>query len=517
MYLTVKAAKDDAELFKWFHKRARSMTYKESSFAKPFNGRFAWQTLPEGPVWEKIRCSEPWVSASSPEVSGHALSSMSNIELPNRTRLKKPYVELKPTRKRAFDAAIKENTSYMMQQMMPIEGITPSVVEDIRQSIYPGKRPRVEVAQNVWGEALPKAYNWSLNFGRRDTTTQLGSLLVAQRLPKADIERGLHGATLTSQQLTRFRHHADTVGPGVPIANTRSTKRNVLWRSEIIKKLISFLIKLGVLTASATPIYTDGGDKILLPVVYRTQPIKYLGKLFLDEQKRGCTNFNELQLTKRTENKGKRLYLAPSTQDIRTIIKVVCPRIIKCLAALDTQSHICGLVNFKKMRELCTALKATPQQQATTSTVGTNPQRPIGGPARPSISTLCNAVLERSNEIEAFIKDRQGMWATEHYGGGAGGNHASDNGPACHCSWYSFGEEDPNAPKPFAPGTSPCGHNHGTVGCCKCNKVMEYSLKTKELIDALEQEKSQCLSLLVTGTTTTEEQNEEDKEALQER
>jgi hypothetical protein len=42
---------------------------------------------------------------------------------------------------------------------------------------------------------------------------------------------------------------------------------------------------------------------------------------------------------------------------------------------------------------------------------------------------LYNAIIQNTVTVEAYVKDRCGFWSTNHFGKGAGGNHAADHGP----------------------------------------------------------------------------------------
>jgi hypothetical protein len=61
---------------------------------------------------------------------------------------------------------------------------------------------------------------------------------------------------------------------------------------------------------------------------------------------------------------------------------------------------------------------------------------------------LCNGIVQKTVTVTAFVKDRCGFWSSDHFGKGAGGNHAADDGPACHCSWFAYGKIDPDVVLP---------------------------------------------------------------------
>jgi hypothetical protein len=98
---------------------------------------------------------------------------------------------------------------------------------------------------------------------------------------------------------------------------------------------------------------------------------------------------------------------------------------------------------------------------------------------------LCNAIIQNTVTVEAYVKDRCGFWSTNHFGKGAGGNHAADHGPACHCSWFAFGRLDPAVDLPAPPGAQVCGHVH--MGeCVECKRLRDMTHQLQELIDITE-------------------------------
>jgi hypothetical protein len=157
------------------------------------------------------------------------------------------------------------------------------------------------------------------------------------------------------------------------------------------------------------------------------------------------------------------------------VINVVCPQKLKNLSALDVLSDVHGRVNF----QLLYALFIDAYQLVEGDLV---------------IKVMLETLINDLQLVEDFLKCRtDGLWAGTHFGGGAGGNHATDCGPASHCSFFIFGREDPAVANHSPAAVCKCGHEH-LGSCVACERVMQVMDKVDALFISIDVKLRQRLS-----------------------
>lgn len=152
----------------------------------------------------------------------------------------------------------------------------------------------------------------------------------------------------------------------------------------------------------------------------------------------------------------KKKYIALGQKSMIDIIDCVAPTKVKSLASLDCCSEVHGRDNFVNIRELLEHLRSYT-----------------------AVLQISSAKIEEAkgmvDQAESFVKSRCGFWSKAHF-------RCKDNdGPSCHCRYFTFGKRDPSVPK-TAVSTDKCGHNHTGV-CKECEVLTDLPLLVDTIWD----------------------------------
>jgi hypothetical protein len=348
MYNSEREAEEDADIFRWYCKKAR---YLPETFSKPVQGRFDWKSKPVGEEWEIIRSAKPWniqsVAFDANDDGGDWAvpdDDVQNQEL----NMHKSYCKYGITKKRAICKVVEGSmtTTFASISGGRVEDL-PEIVADI-YGLSPSKKIRFGDAtvDETVGQSVSSAHSKALERKDSNTALQLGSLLMGTGITRKSIQEAHPECSMSSRQFAGLKQHAKRVGPGVPVPYSRSTARNLDHRARVIIALVRFCIREGLTTASARTVRCDSsGERISVPLLHRKHAIDYLLDRFIGIQEtiRGIAAASK---DAPRSKKGERLYIGLQRVDMRLVIRTVCPTILKSLAALDTSY-------FGNIRQVC--------------------------------------------------------------------------------------------------------------------------------------------------------------------
>ena len=143
------------------------------------------------------------------------------------------------------------------------------------------------------------------------------------------------------------------------------------------------------------------------------------------------------------------------------------------MAALDCVSENSGRRNFEEMTSLVMEIKKKSKNY---------------------YHNICDEITRLIKVVQEFGK--RDLKTIDHFGCGAGGCHAADGGPACHCAWFVFGRRDPattticdinsSSEKEVTEGAELCGHIH-SGNCAPCNEMVTLHMSCKSLVTSMQQ------------------------------
>ena len=142
-----------------------------------------------------------------------------------------------------------------------------------------------------------------------------------------------------------MRYHHDTYGAGARAPEEQIHERGGLRKVEIIGRYVEWLVENGVRTAIAVEMRYSNGVIVIVAKIYRKESIEQLIKSFIQMRKEGM----DLSLLPRGLT-GSRDYVSLQCTVLHEIAEIVCPHIIKSLAALDFVTGVHGRLNFKLLR-----------------------------------------------------------------------------------------------------------------------------------------------------------------------
>jgi hypothetical protein len=243
-----REAKDDADLFKWYCKKAK---YLPGMFSKPVQGRFDWKSKPVGEEWDTIRSESPWNTLPAAAVCANedGDADVKDNDLHNQDLgMHKSYHDYGFTKKRAIRKVVERS---MTANFVAIGGSRvedlPEIVADI-YGLSPSKKIRSgdSTVDETVGQSVSSAHSKALEIKDSNTALQLGSLLMGTGITRKDIQKAHPDCSMSSRQFTGAKQHAKRVGPGVPVPYSRPTARNLDHRAGVIRALISFCIREGL-------------------------------------------------------------------------------------------------------------------------------------------------------------------------------------------------------------------------------------------------------------------------------
>jgi hypothetical protein len=166
----------------------------------------------------------------------------------------KSYGEYGTTKKRAICKVVEETmtTSFSSISGGRVEDL-PEIVADI-YGLSSSKKIRsgdATVDETV-GQSVSSAHSKALERKDSNTALQLGSLLMGTGITRKGIQEAHPDCLMSFRQFTGSRQRAKRVGPGVPVPYSRPTARNLDHRARVILALVSFCIREGLTTASAS-------------------------------------------------------------------------------------------------------------------------------------------------------------------------------------------------------------------------------------------------------------------------
>jgi hypothetical protein len=242
---------------------------------------------------------------------------------------------------------------------------------------------------------------------------QFGSLLLGADITKEKLNI-LTGKHINDRLYRDLNYHKDNFGAGAAMTYEEAQTKNHVHRVNVVVQFVAFLKEKGVATASARKI---PGTEAPIPVTFRAESLRSL-----------LTQFNK-QREAAFEAAGdpNARMISIRTTDLIAVMFVVCPRMIKCLAALDGISENAGRENF-----ICIRIA--------TKTMIT---------AFPLLADKITAFSDLIDDVEEFAK--KGFVSEDHFG------TLEDPAAmtcACHCPYNAFNEKDLSAEA--HPDSLPC-------------------------------------------------------------
>ena len=313
--------------------------------------------------------------------------------------------------------------------------------------------------------ALQAAYK------REDSQTiaQLGSIFVEAKVQRAGMEK-LVGRDISEYFYKRMRYHHDTYGAGARAPEEQIHERGGVRKVEIIGRYVDWLVENGVRTAIAVEVRYSNGEIVRVAKIYRKESIEQLIKSFIQMRKEEMN----LSLLPRGLT-GSRDYVSLQCTVMHEIAEVVCPQIIKSLAALDFVTEVHGRLNFKLLRSFLEDVMSTSR-----SAITTLPDSAIAADLIKKLECMHTELLQISFHNEEFMKSRQGLWSAAHLGGSCTGTRNCNDGPACHCKFFAWNKRD-FAVAEVLPGAEVCGHVHSGV-CPECEACILYPGKVETFV-----------------------------------
>jgi hypothetical protein len=267
-----------------------------------------------------------------------------------------------------------------------------------------------------------------------DGMLQFGSILAEAATNREHFDL-ITGKTIPKHLFTQINDHMRYVGVGKPLQESEKSGRNQEHRVKVVIDFVGFLLECGM--ASAKVRLTKQG---LVPQVYRSQSSRSLIHDFIEMRK---------NLVARSGEK----MVAIRTQDLFSVVKVVCPQKLKCLAALDVLSETAGRLNFAAIQSL--------------------------------LPLVVDKYAGLKEDAEAIMKTVAGVYVKTKFVSrdqmGVAGNENGNLGCACHCSYFAFGRVDGDMPLPHPENASKCGHVH-PGGCSDCESLPSFRQSLNEFI-----------------------------------
>jgi hypothetical protein len=336
MYETKKEAADDSHLYRWYFTKTSYMSESEKRFSKPCGGKFDWKEKPSGTEWRAVQEAKPWRqfnedSSCKLVVAGAEIQSLG---------MHKPFNEYGETKKRAITSAfgLVVETAWSAMSGGRHEDLGYVLSSKYGSDLKKTKTSCTEInasTMSAIGTAIVAAD------GRNDAKTpvQLMSLMIGNGCTRADLAAACPQAHISPRQFTAAKQNAMFNGPGNPVPDREPTRRNISYKWAVTEKLVRFCIREGSTTASARSIRTDVGEIISIPTLYRKETVNHLVDKFIRQEEilRGISE----EANERSKQ-GERKYISLKRKAMVTTVKAICPQRLKCLAALDAVSEVCG-------------------------------------------------------------------------------------------------------------------------------------------------------------------------------
>ena len=288
--------------------------------------------------------------------------------------LKKKFTDLGPKNKKLFGIFLKDK----MSQLMPFDN--KSEVDEVVRRIFKPDGNAEDISDQL-RTSLLKAWN------ERQFThfiTQ-ATILKAAGMTRALIETYL-GVRIGKRRMTAIGFHLAKYGAGgFPTDRERSSLRGAATKYSTVKKFGLFLVENGVKTAAAREVWSDQHQAFMIADIKRKDSVDRLctdfqaqeNKMYAEKKRLDALvistsavhealpidghddeqedEADEMQVegsaatpTRQTRNEFSTLGIG----SMREIVQVVCPQIIKSLAALDVNSEVHGRQCHMKMRSV---------------------------------------------------------------------------------------------------------------------------------------------------------------------
>ena len=238
------------------------------------------------------------------------------------------------------------------------------------------------------------------------------------------------------------------------------SSRNVKWVENEINAFTEYIKPFLQMYAKGREVWSSTGEQVYIPHTEKIVNADTLVNGFREARtkellvKGSPVSYGRRKHVKRANGqlhytvKLRRINKTVSAKRLHRFIKTLCPATLKNLKAVDSMAYRDGTVNYCNIRKAMEhMLLMLPDDEG--------------------MKSHRNAVLESVQFCEEFSKCRErGLHSIYHFKD----NPLASVGPACHCSYYLFGERDEIVPDLQANPLYPCGHNHRGI-CVDCERL----------------------------------------------
>jgi hypothetical protein len=469
-------SKEDAEadllLYQWCKSRNRVPH-------KPMPGKHNWfESSPIGEAWDAIRLllsptKNGGSSTSSNLNVAHKRSTIQRdkeIEAANLEAARKAILKILAEEEAEQDSKRMKTMSraiggYKKTQSWEYMSVFVKRLQSMWTELAPGKDMELlySMVSKLQGEVDfgneqklhdVVVHNFQDAFDKKDRRgiVQFGSMLLGADITKAKLSK-LSARPINDRLYRDLNYHKDNFGAGAIMDYEETQTRNHVHRVTVVVKFIAFLKEKGVSTANARKI---PGLSAPIPVTLRAESMRSLIIQFNKRCHAACEEEGGDPSAQMTSMR---------TADLIRVMGIVCPRMLKCLAALDGISENAGRENFVSMRK--------------------------------AVKTMINAFPMLVDQIESFSNLIDGAEAFAKKGFPSEDHFGSLEKPAemtcaCHCPYSAFGEKDLTAEA--HPDTLPCGHVHSSV-CVECAQLQTFQLTFEKLINEVDEHSDDAVDL----------------------